>query len=275
MDLQFITKNVLADLGYSDDGTPINISIYFEDLNQKEKIFFHLNKEDIYYHPASFIKLFNAYLASHNLAVDNLDTKSSADLFNAIHESLLVSDNDALSLLVDYNTDTQSGLRLSEADFQVFTKKRKKITEFFCAKNYSKGLKLHAKCFTYSPYGRDDQLVLDHHFGTNLASIEDIAKIMKDIRQDFPGLYCSLKRHINDQTDIQTEFIANGLNTFSTLLQGFYSKAAWNSRVRHDAALIQFSNNIEFLLIIMTKGLSEYKELIPSLTKSIFYCQTI
>jgi hypothetical protein len=275
MDLQFITKNVLADLGYSDDGIPINISIYCEGLNQNIIDVFHLNKEDIYYHPASFIKLFNAYLASHNLAVDNLDTKSSADLFNAIHESLLVSDNDALSLLVDYNTKTQSGLRLSEKDFQAFTKQRKKITEFFCAKNYSKDLKLHAKCFTYSPYGRDDQLVLDQNFGTNLASIEDIAKIMKDIRQDFPELYRSLKRYINDQTDIQTEFIANGLETFSNLVQEFYSKAAWNSRVRHDAALIKLPDNREILLIIMTKGLSEYKELIPSLAKSIFYCQTI
>jgi hypothetical protein len=275
MDLQLITKNVLADLGYSDEGIPINISIYCEDLDRGQKNIFHLDNNAIYYHPASFIKLFNAYLASFNLSSQDLETRTAADLFNAIHESLLVSDNDALGLLVDYNSDTQSGLRLNEADFEVFSKKRKKITEFFHTRNYSTGLKLHAKCFTYSPYGRDDQLVLEEELGTNLASIEDIAKVMKDIRKDFPELYRSLKRAINDKDDIQTEFIARGLENTPNLIQEFYSKAAWNSSVRHDAALIRLSDTRELLLIIMTKGLSEYQDLIPVLSKAIFYCQTI
>jgi len=276
-----IIKNEAIDLTKSDS----NISVYIEELGSNNPEVYHLNSSDTAYHPASLIKLFNSYLARVKLlsqvkqvlnrsedSEDFGERTTADDVYDAIHESLAVSDNDALSLLVDFNSDTSSGLRLDHEAFTEFLLKRKKITELFRAKNYSAALKLHSKCFSFAPYGRDEQLVFSKHgLGSNACSIEDIAKIFKDIYRDFPDLYKSMKRVIGNEQDEQTQFIAKGLEAYKDHhIKELYSKAGWTSKVRHDAALIKLQNNKEILLVIMTRGLSEYTELIPSLSQTIF-----
>lgn len=284
MDIDSIVNSVLEKESITLKEGESNISIYIEKLGSKVADVYHWNFNDKVYHPASLIKLFNSYLAKVKLlsqvkqvlsrsedSEDFGERTITDDVYDAIHESLAVSDNDALALLVDFNSDTSSGLRLDHKSFAEFALKRKKITDIFRSKSYSDDLRLHGKCFSFAPYGRDEQLVFSKQgLGTNSCTIEDAAKILRDIYRDFPELYKSMSRVIGNEEDEQTQFIAKGLEDYKGLIKDYYSKAGWTSKVRHDAALIRLKDEQEILLVIMTKGLSEYIELIPSISKVLF-----
>jgi len=281
MDFKSIVNLSIKEL--SIDSAKSNISIYYEEVGPNYTEPYHLNPKDTAYSPASLIKLFNAYLAKVKILSqvksvlnrseesEDFGKRTSADdIYDAIHQSISVSDNDALSLLVDYNSDTQSGLRLDQEGFAEFAFRRKKTTDLFKSKNYSDALRLHSKCFSFAPYGRDEQLVFSNEgLGPNSCKIEDIVRIMKDIYRDFPDLYKPMSRIIGVSNDEQTQFIAKGLEQHRDQVKEFYSKAGWTSTVRHDAALIKLQDNREVLLVIMTKGLSEYPDLIPSLAQAV------
>lgn len=283
VDLQSIVNSSIKDLS-TDLSEEANISVYYEELGFEKAEVFHL-RQDTIYHPASLIKLFHAYLAKVKLLSqlkkvlnrtensDDFGEKTIADdIYDAIHQSLAFSDNDALSLLMDFNSDTCSGLRLEQREFIQFKDKRKKITELFKLKGFSENLKLHSKCFSFAPYGRDEQLVFSKNgLGYNSCQIEDIAKIMRDIYKDFPDLLKSMTRVIGNENDEQAQFIAKGLIRHSEPqndVTQIFSKAGWTSKVRHDAAFIKMDAK-ELLLVIMTKGLSDYPELIPVIAKNI------
>lgn len=287
LDLQSITNRVLRKFDENLDHES-NISIYFEtNLNQEDcfSTEYHLYPEDLVYYPASLIKLFNAYFAklkiqsklpemvkSSALGEDSFGSRNLFDdIYDAIDASLRFSDNDALGLLVDFNTDTNSGLRLSQEDFEAFENARNILTKIFKQKSYSKYLNVANKCFSFGPYGRDHQLVYDSNsVGRNSLTIEDVVHIMKDITLDYPELLVCMKRDVQNTLDEQTNFIARGLRDSHLEIRNFYSKAGWTSKVRHDAALIELKNETKVLIVIMTKGLSHNTELIPSISSEIF-----
>lgn len=267
----------------------INITISLEELNSNSKVLYcNYNPLDSVYYPASLLKLFAAFLAKFKLQQnlkDLIKTREPTekefgtrtiidDVYDAIAETLRFSDNDALGFLVDFITETSSGTRLQGKDYELFKAKRTSIEEFFKSRSYTNTLRLRNKCFSFAPYGRDRQLVFEdgNEIKSNQVTIEDISKIFRDIKLNYPELYEFMKRDINNTDDEQVRFIAAGLNECKDHIKGFYSKAGWTSKVRHDGALIKFDNNKEYLFIIMTKGLSNYPELIPELSRKIFIC---
>ena len=246
-----------------------NISIYLEELDDLTEDR-NINNAAIWnaetiYHPASLLKLFAALMAEEQMlsSESNLiqNTETNDEAVRAIEESIVVSDNDALGYLIDLVTDTVSGPELEGEEFQDFKAKREGITKFFREKGYSENLKIPNKCFSFDKYGRDKQLA---RFQENECTIKDIANLMKEIRVKKPQIYKFLKRDLKDESDYQTRFIGAGLKNYT--IESFYSKAGWTSKVRHDAAII----NAKYLLVIMTKGLSEHKDLIPRISMEIF-----
>jgi hypothetical protein len=280
-----IIQDSISKIVQSDPSPDTNISIYLEELGDNN----YIKSENLfpqeYYYPASLIKLFDAYLAKIRLQQQLPDlikekTPSSPsfgarnivdDVYDAIHESLKTSDNDALGFLVDFNSNTCSGLRLDAQEFLKFKNARKSISDFFIEQGYSADLNLANKCFSFAPYGRERQLVFEENgLGSNKLRIDDVARVMRDIIQNYPELLSSMSRKIADQTDEQTEFIAKGLEPFADKVQAFYSKAGWTSRVRHDSAYIKMKNSQEFIFVIMTNNLSQFPALIPEITQEVF-----
>lgn len=284
MDLKNIIQESLRKVVNNAHDSDINVSIYFEELGPSGLIHHaNLYPQD-YYYPASLIKLFNAYLAKIRLQeripqiLKERDPESTSfgartfmdDIYDAIHESLKSSDNDALAHLVDFNSHTTPGLRLDPEDFAAFRKARQSISEFFISKGYSKDLNLANRCFSFAPYGRETQLVFEEGgLGSNRLTFEDIAHIMHDIRQNFPELLQSMRRRIGDELDEQCAFIAKGLEPIKDKVAEYYSKAGWTSKVRHDAAYIKMKNGKEYILVIMTKNLSQFPDLIPTIASSL------
>jgi len=246
-----------------------NISIYFEKLNdlseERNLINAAIWNETAIYHPASLLKLFASVMAEEQMlnTESNLiqNTETNDEAIRAIEESIVVSDNDALGYLIDLVSDTVSGPELEGENFQEFKDKRNQITKFFNIKGYSEHLKIPNKCFSFDKYGRDKQLA---RFQENECCLTDIANVIKEIRVKKPQIYKFLKRDLKDESDYQTRFIGAGLKNHQ--IESFYSKAGWTSKVRHDAAIV----NGEYLLVVMTKGLSEHKDIIPNISKEIF-----
>ena len=177
-----------------------NVSVALFQLGEPPMTYYHLHGAENY-HPASLIKLFQAYLAKYKIQSNVVDfarekiaeTDSFAssnhmeDVYQAIEASLKDSDNDALSYLVDYNSGVCSGPRLDEEDFAIFKEARGELSEFFHGRGYSKSLNIPGKCFSFAPYGRETQLSLETGgLGTNSISVQDVVQIMYAIKVDFP-----------------------------------------------------------------------------------------
>ncbi len=282
MDLQKIVIDSIREVVNANHDPDINISIWFEKLGNEPLIYHHF--PTTVYHSASLIKLFNAYLAKYKLQTGaahllNEHLRGSNtfgqkthmdDVYDAIDAALRLSDNDALSYLVDFNTGAYSGPRLDAAEFALFKRDRNAISEFFRKKpGYSRSLNIPGKCFSFAPYGREVQLSLEEGgLGRNSMEINDAVQIMKDIISDYPELLQSIRRKIDNPADEQCQFIAKGLIPYQDKINYYASKAGWTSRVRHDVAYIKIAEQ-EYFLAIMTRGLSEYTELIPCISRKL------
>lgn len=291
INLQKIITDSIRETVIGSHDPEINVSIKLEKLGEEGFILMHhlfpeANLIEPVYYAASLIKLFHAYLAKYELQIQAKDLvlKHSQgldsfgkrthmdDVYDAIDASLRLSDNDALGYLVDFNTGAASGLRLDGDTWEAFKQARNSVSEFFRAKSgYSKILNIPGKCFSFAPYGREHQLTLEEDgLGRNTLSASDALQIMLDIINDYPELIQSMKRRVDNPADEQSQFIARGLVDFKENIQTFVSKAAWTSKVRHDVAYLKTSEKAEYIIVIMTKGLSEYLDLIPSISKKVF-----
>jgi hypothetical protein len=238
-----------------EDGQAISISC--QNLDIKEKFLFNENET---YYPASLIKLFAALRACEKINAEELDEFIENDLKVAIRNSLEESDNDALSLLYDFISDSQSGL-YDKKTFAKFSQARKSLTKYFQEQGFSSELALHNKCYSFAPYGRDLKLFLNE--GSNQVLISDLEKIIFQIIENEELLESMLR----DGDDEQSEFIYAGLD--AKKLDFFYSKAGWTTSVRHDAAYFSFQGQ-KYLMIILTKGLSAQKDLVSKLASLVF-----
>ncbi|MDA0771450.1 MAG: serine hydrolase [Cyanobacteria bacterium] len=261
-----------------------NVSLALFKLGALPMTYYHLHGDENY-HPASLIKLFQAYLAKYTIQSNVVDfarekiaepdsfasLNHMEDVYQAIEASLKDSDNDALSYLVDYNSGTCSGPRLGEEDFAAFKEARGALSEFFHERGYTKSLNIPGKCFSFAPYGRETQLSLElGGLGRNSMSVQDAVQIIYAIKVDFPELLELMKRELDDTEDEQTQFIAKGLRDYKNQIKAYYSKAGWTSKVRHDVAYLKMQTGEEFILAIMTKNLSECVDLIPAIAQSVF-----
>jgi hypothetical protein len=281
MSIELVLSKLESELGFEIHN---DVSIYLEKLDSlttgitPHKTLVLSYNPDVYYHPASLLKLFTALAAKETL-------KSCSDLVEAIAASLNASDNDALGYIVDLLSETSSGTELASSEFEEFKHKREKINDYFKKLGYSKEINLANKCFSFNYYGRDRQLA---KAGTNHNQIliSDVAKVMQAIRTDKQKktewhIYDFLERKFDPNKadaaikekdlDYQTyNFIGGALCKAQLADKAFHSKAGWNSRVRHDAAFVKLNNSEEYLIIILTKNLSHRADLIPLISQALY-----
>ena len=207
-------------------------SIYVQDLESGEV---YQENPDTIYHPASLLKLFVAVMASKLL-------EDSKEKEQALKASLKDSDNDALAYLVDelcYHHESYCKTK-GRNNLNNILLKRQSITKYFTDRGYSSQLRLHNKCFSFDYYGIEKQIL--EELGPNQITINDAAKIMLEIYNKHPKLLEYMQRNLNDQDDYQAHnFIGKSLEA-----QTFYSKAGWNSKVKHDCCIANGSASFIF-----------------------------
>jgi hypothetical protein len=249
-------------------------------------------------------------LQNNPLKVKETDYEKN-ELSRAIHESISASDNDALAFLVDYlaaypwdynlinieNTLKFTPDQQSQDVLNKILNSRLKINKFFLEKGFSEKINLVNKCFGFDYYGKERQIY--EALGQNQINNRDLIKLLILIEKDFPLILNSMKRTLkNNEDDENAEIgvplhahIPSGIiNTEDYQVQAFsgkvlaekfkiesiYSKAGWNSKVRHDAVLFSINNagigavqQSQYILTVLTKNLSHDEEILQEIAREV------
>ncbi|MFZ4084189.1 MAG: hypothetical protein ACOYK1_01425 [Vampirovibrionia bacterium] len=252
---------------------------------------------DSYFHPASLLKLFISLMASELAAQNNqLEVRKTEyeknELSRAIHESISASDNDALAFLIDYlaaypwdynliNIENTLKLTPDKQPQDILNKilnSRLQINKFFLEKGFSQKINLVNKCFSFDYYGKERQIY--EALGHNQINNRDLIKLLILIEKDFPLILNSMKRVLENNEDYQAQAFSGKVLTEEFKVKSVYSKAGWNSKVRHDAVL--FSMNAEsgvcersqYILTVLTKNLSHDEEILQEIAREVLLTLT-
>src|SRR5436309_7646053 len=193
---------------------------------------------DAPFYPASVIKLF--FMAE----VYHQHRENDPDVPRALHEMIVVSDNDATAFLLDTISDTCSGPELQGRALNKFIERRKVVNRYVNPMGYD--VSAMAKPWSFGPFGRDVQLMGGPtRPNRNRATANAFASLMLWIERRraispkaSDAMMALLARPLDaPQTDEGqvTSFIGEALPAGSKL----WSKAGWTMEVRHDAAYIE------------------------------------
>jgi hypothetical protein len=266
-----------------------------------------------------FISLMVSELAAQNNQLEVKKTEyEKNELSRAIHESISASDNDALAFLVDYlaaypwdynliNTENALKLTPDKQPQDILNKilhSRLAINKFFLEKGFSEKINLVNKCFGFDYYGKERQIY--EALGHNQISNRDLITLLILIEKDFPLILNSMKRTLENNEDDENAEIgvplhahdipSSIINTEDYQVQAFsgkvladefkvksiYSKAGWNSKVRHDAVLFSIEENAEngavqpsqYILTVLTKNLSHDEEIVQEIAREVLLTLT-
>ena len=223
---------------------------------------------DAPFYPASVIKLF------YMVEVYHQHKENDPDVPRALHEMIVVSDNDATAFLLDTISDTCSGPELEGRALRKFIDKRGVANRYFQPMGYD--VSAMAKPWSFGPFGRDVQLMGGpSRPNRNRATANSVASLLLWIvrrravsPQASDAMMALMARPLDspptDEGQVKS-FIGEALPTTAKL----WSKAGWTNEVRHDSAYIELPGGRKLILVIFTRGTADDKTLIPSITKSI------
>ncbi|MFM7458472.1 MAG: hypothetical protein ACKO3R_07425 [bacterium] len=204
-------------------------------------------------------------------------------------------------------------IKIQQECQEIFNKilnSRLKINKFFLEKGFSEKINLVNKCFSFDYYGKEKQIY--EALGHNQINNRDLIKLLILIEKDFPLILNSMKRVLeNNEDDENTEIgvplhahdiPSSIINTEDYQVQAFsgkvlaeefkikniYSKAGWNSKVRHDAVLfsinednkttkddenagIEVCEQYQYILTVLTKNLSHDEEILQEIAREVIF----
>jgi len=223
---------------------------------------------DAPFYPASVIKLFFMVETFHQ------HKENDPDIPRALHEMIVVSDNDATAYILETISDTCSGPELQGRALNKFIDKRRVANRYFNPMGYD--ISAMAKPWSFGPFGRDMQLMGGpDRPNRNRATANAFTSLLLWIvrkravsPQASDAMMALLERPLNpvrkDENQV-TEFIGEVLPAGSKL----WSKAGWTNEVRHDAAYIELPTGRKLVLTILTRGAADDKTLVPAIAKNI------
>ncbi len=223
---------------------------------------------DAPFYPASVIKLFFMVETFHQ------HKENDPDIPRALHEMIVVSDNDATAYILETISDTCSGPELQGRALNKFIDKRRVANRYFNPMGYD--VSAMAKPWSFGPFGRDMQLMGGpDRPNRNRATANAFTSLMLWIvrkravsPQASDAMLALLERPLSpvhkDENQV-TEFIGEALPTGSKL----WSKAGWTNEVRHDAAYIELPTGRKLILTILTRGAADDKTLLPAIAKNV------
>ena len=216
---------------------------------------------DAPFYPASVIKLFFMVETFHQ------HKENDPDIPRALHEMIVVSDNDATAYILETISDTCSGPELQGRALNKFIDKRRVANRYFNPMGYD--ISAMAKPWSFGPFGRDMQLMGGpDRPNRNRATANAFTSLLLWIvrkRAVSPQASDAMMAPVRKDENQVTEFIGEALPAGSKL----WSKAGWTNEVRHDAAYIELPTGRKLVLTILTRGAADDKTLVPAIAKNV------
>lgn len=231
------------------------------------------NAEEWMY-PASVVKLFHL-IYTLNLA-DGCGTQLSQEHRRALGDMIRVSSNDADSYVVDAYSGVTGGPELDAQMFEDWLAHRLEIDQFFADAGLAEVI-VCQKTWNETPYGRELQsrgpngerrnrlnakstlgLLVGVFSGNAFISPESHRFALELMKREIPA---TTEEDNGQAKDYSGKLMPNGTK--------LWSKAGWTDEVRHDAAWVQLPNGQSAGWAILTEGLSDQADIIPSIASSL------
>ncbi len=220
---------------------------------------------DVSFYPASLMKLF---VMVHIFQ----EGRHTPEIDRALREMIHVSDNDAAAYLMDVLSGTTAGPELEGEALGDFVERRGATNRHFASFGYDVSMMM--KPWSFSPYGREMQLLGAKREHRNRASVNSFASLMYWIvrrRAVSPeasdAMLALLERPLEpprpDENQVN-DFFGESLPPGSRL----WSKSGETSEVRHDAGYIELPNGRKLIVVILTQ-VGDSKRLLPALGKHL------
>jgi len=227
-------------------------------------------------YPASVVKMF--YMAALHQWLEDGKAKMTPELERGLKDMIVDSSNDATHYILDVLTETSSGSELSPKDLQAFAYKRNAVNRYFAALGYT-NINVNQKTYCEDAYGREQQFrnggknrnMLTTNATARLLAEIALGKIVNPARSK--QMLDMMKRDIagksNDADDQARGFTGIALNDLKITDAKLWSKAGWTSKTRHDAAYVETSDGLKFVLVVYTENMANERAVIPGIARNI------
>ncbi len=230
--------------------------------------------EKIY--PASVVKLF--YMAALERWLEDGKVKMTPELERGLRDMIVNSSNDATQYIVDVLTDTSSGAELDAKKFRIYADKRNAVNRYFTLLGYS-NINTNQKTYCEDAYGREQQF-RDAGKNRNMLTTDATARLLTEIvlgkavtpersRQMMDLLKRDFAGNSTDADDQAHGFTAIALNNKNLTGAKLWSKAGWTSKTRHDAAYIETTDGLKFVLVVFTENMANERDIIPMIAGKV------
>src|SRR5438445_5845324 len=207
---------------------------------------------DAQVYPASVVKLF--YLVAAHRCLEDGKLRDTDELRRALRDMIVQSYNEATHYVVDVLTGTTSGPELPPDELKTWADKRDAVNRYFASLGYT-NINVNKKPWCEGPYGRETQAIKAFKPSRNLLTTDATARLLTEIvtGKAVSSKRCAemmelLKRDPSGKSDDPDDqahgFSGPALPPGSKL----WSKAAWTSETRHDAAYVELPNGAKFVL---------------------------
>ncbi len=258
--------------------TPDDVAATLIDLRDPANLKMANYRGDQKIYPASVVKMF--YMAAlHQWLEDGKIKTLSPELQRGLKDMIVDSSNEATQYVLDVLTDTSSGGEMSAKEFAAWSYKRNAVNRYFASLGFQ-NINVNQKTFCEDAYGREQQFRNYKGENRNMLTTNATARLLAEIalgksvspershqmmdllKRDFSGT----SKDADDQAHGFTAIALNELNLKDAKL---WSKAGWTSKTRHDAAYIETSDNLKFVLVVFTENFANEREIIPGIVNII------
>lgn len=224
---------------------------------------------------ASVVKMF--YMAALERGFEHGLFKTSQEIERGERDMIVDSSNDATGYILDVITGTSSGAELPKTAFNVWQYKRNRVNRYFASMGYT-NINVNQKTFCEDAYGIEQQSRKYKGANRNMLTTDATARLMAEIvtgnivgpERTKRMMDLMARDPFNKKDDSQgSEFIGKTLVDLKLTNAKLWSKAGWTSKVRHDAAYIDFGNGRKIVIAIFTENHANNKDIIPGIAEVI------
>ena len=231
------------------------------------------------FYTASVVKMF--YMAALERQLEDGKVMMTKELDRGLRDMIVDSSNEATQYILDVLTDSSGGSELSQQEFEKWQFKRNRVNRFFSSLGYT-NININQKTFCEDAYGIERQ---SRNYPTDAANRNKLttnatARLLAEI---------ALRRFVNESRSnamlaLMSRDWENPSNdpdnqavgfTGKALIDGkmtgakLWSKAGWAIRSRHDAAYIETSDGLKFVIVVFTENHKNEREPIPSVVAKV------
>lgn len=275
--LQAILSAAVNDVMATYKIKPEEIGATLIDLREPDKLLMaEVNGENRLY-TASVVKMF--YMAALERQLEDGKVVMTKELERGLHDMIVDSSNEATQYILDVLTDTSSGAELPQKEFEKWQYKRNRVNRFFSSLGY-KNINVNQKTFCEDAYGIEQQSRAYKGQNRNMLTTNATARLLAEI---------ALRRFVNEKrseamlslmsrdwskpsTDPDNQsvgFTGKALIDNNVVGAKLWSKAGWTSKSRHDAAYVETTDGLKFVIVVFTENHANERDPIPTIAAKV------